>query len=72
MIFSSQNERQERQKKALEAKVQALENELERARERLKSLRAQADQRVRTLHLTVTVLVYSGLEINARKLAKCE
>lgn len=63
MIFSSQNERQERQKQALEAKVQALENELERARERLKSLRAQADQRVRTLHLTVTVLGYCKLKL---------
>lgn len=63
MIFSSQNERQERQKKALEAKVQALENELERARERLKSLRAQADQRVRILHPTVTGLVYCKLKL---------
>lgn len=63
MIFSSQNERQERQKKALEAKVQALENELEKARERLKSLRAQADQRVRTLNLTVIVLVYCKLKL---------
>lgn len=63
MIFSSQNERQERQKKALEAKVQALENELEKARERLKSLRAQADQRVRTLNLTVIVLVYYKLKL---------
>ena len=63
MIFSSQNERQERQKKALEAKVQALENELEKARERLKSLRAQADQRVRTLNLTVIVLVYCMLKL---------
>ena len=63
MIFSSQNERQERQKKALEAKVQALENELEKARERLKSLRAQADQKVRTLHLTVTVLLYCRLKL---------
>ena len=63
MIFSSQNERQERQKKALEAKVQALENELEKARERLKSLREQADQRVRTLNLTVIVLVYCKLKL---------
>lgn len=63
MIFSSQNERQERQKKALEAKVQALENELEKARERLKSLRAQADQRVRPLNLTVIVLVYCKLKL---------
>lgn len=63
MIFSSQNERQECQKKALEAKVQALENELEKARERLKSLRAQADQRVRTLNLTVIVLVYCKLKL---------
>lgn len=63
MIFSSQNERQERQKKALEAKVQALENELEKARERLKSLRAQADQRVRTLNLTVIVLGYCKLKL---------
>lgn len=63
MIFFSQNERQERQKKALEAKVQALENELEKARERLKSLRAQADQRVRTLNLTVIVLVYCMLKL---------
>lgn len=63
MIFSSQNERQEREKKTLEAKVQALENELERARERLKSLRAQADQRVRILHPTVTVLVYCKLKL---------
>ena len=63
MIFSSQNERQERQKKALEAKVQALENELEKSRERLKSLRAQADQRVRTLNLTVIVLVYCKLKL---------
>lgn len=68
MIFSSQNERQERQKQALEAKVQALENELERARERLKSLRAQADQRVRTLHLTVTVLGYCKLKLWGRNL----
>lgn len=63
MIFSSQNERQERQKKALDGKVQALENELEKARERLKSLRAQADQRVRPLNLTVIVLVYCKLKL---------
>ena len=63
MIFSLQNERQERQKKALEAKVQALENELEKARERLKSLRVQADQRVRTLNLTVIVLLYCKLKL---------
>jgi len=43
----SQNDKYERQKQALEAKVKALENELERASNRLKSLRAQAEERVR-------------------------
>lgn len=44
--LSPQNDKYERQKQALEAKVKSLENELERARDRLKSLRAQAEERV--------------------------
>ena len=46
VLFYPQNERHEQQRQALEAKVKALENELERARNRLKSLREQADDRV--------------------------
>ena len=44
--LSQQNDKYERQKQALEAKVKSLENELERARDRLKSLRTQAEERV--------------------------
>lgn len=41
----------------MEAKVKALENELERARNRLKSLRAQAEERVQVFHYFVVTRV---------------
>ena len=47
ICFILQNARHDRQKQLLEDKVKALENELERARNRLQSLRAQAEERVR-------------------------
>ena len=46
ICFILQNARHDLQKQLLEDKVKALENELERARNRLQSLRAQAEERV--------------------------
>lgn len=58
-FFILQNARHDRQRQMLENKVKALENELEMAKNRLQSLRAQAEERVRKTN-EVTIFPFSG------------